>query len=107
MYCIQHCFICRPSDSTVSEDAGIEPRTIVTTALAVSRSNHSAKFHPHFSGFKFVNRLSLNTSCLNKKKEGQRPFLCPKRFYFASLRLEKKLRNPAERFSPEALHDVH
>jgi hypothetical protein len=24
MYCIQHCFICRPSDSTVSEDAGIE-----------------------------------------------------------------------------------
>ncbi len=25
MYCIQHCFICRPSDSTVSEDAGIEP----------------------------------------------------------------------------------
>jgi hypothetical protein len=25
MYVIQHCFICRPSDSTVSEDAGIEP----------------------------------------------------------------------------------
>jgi hypothetical protein len=23
MYFIQHCFICRPSDSTVSEDAGI------------------------------------------------------------------------------------
>jgi hypothetical protein len=23
---IQHCFICRPSDSTVSEDAGIKPR---------------------------------------------------------------------------------
>jgi hypothetical protein len=23
---IQNCFICRPSDSTVSEDAGIEPR---------------------------------------------------------------------------------
>jgi hypothetical protein len=23
-YCIQHCFICRPSDSTVSTDAGIE-----------------------------------------------------------------------------------
>jgi hypothetical protein len=29
MYDIQHCFICRPSDSTVSEDAGIEPRTVV------------------------------------------------------------------------------
>ncbi len=25
---IQHCFICRPSDSTVSKDAGIEPRTL-------------------------------------------------------------------------------
>ncbi len=25
MYFIQHCFICRPSDSIVSEDAGIEP----------------------------------------------------------------------------------
>jgi hypothetical protein len=25
MYVIQHCFICRPSDYTVSEDAGIEP----------------------------------------------------------------------------------
>ncbi len=30
MFVIQHCFICRPSDSTVSEDAGIEPRTVVT-----------------------------------------------------------------------------
>jgi hypothetical protein len=27
MYVIQHCFICLPSDSTVSEDAGIKPRT--------------------------------------------------------------------------------
>ncbi len=32
MYCIQHCFICRPSDSTVSEDAGIEPRTVAASA---------------------------------------------------------------------------
>ncbi len=28
IYDIQHCFICRPSDSTVSEDAGIEPMTL-------------------------------------------------------------------------------
>ena len=42
MYDIQHCFICRPSDSTVSEDAGIEPRTVATTALTVKRSNPSA-----------------------------------------------------------------
>jgi hypothetical protein len=25
-YYIQHCFICRPSDSTVPTDAGIEPK---------------------------------------------------------------------------------
>jgi hypothetical protein len=25
MYVIQHCYICRPSDSTVSEDAGMAP----------------------------------------------------------------------------------
>jgi hypothetical protein len=34
---IQHCFICHPSDSTVSEDAGIEFRTVATLALAVRR----------------------------------------------------------------------
>jgi hypothetical protein len=38
MYDSQHCFICHPSDSTVSEDARIEPRTIATTPLAVRRS---------------------------------------------------------------------
>jgi hypothetical protein len=27
-YYIQHCLICRPSDSTVPTDAGIEPRTV-------------------------------------------------------------------------------
>jgi hypothetical protein len=46
-YCIQHCFIRRPSDSTVSEDAKIEPRTAATSALAVRRSNQSARSHPH------------------------------------------------------------
>jgi hypothetical protein len=45
MYCIQHCFICRPSDSTVSDDAGIEPRTVATSVLSVRRSNHSARSH--------------------------------------------------------------
>ncbi len=39
-YYIQHCFICRPSDSTVPADAGIEPRTFATGALAARRSNH-------------------------------------------------------------------
>jgi hypothetical protein len=47
MYFIQHCFICRPSDSTVSEDAGIEPNTVATSALAVRRSSYSGTSHPH------------------------------------------------------------
>jgi hypothetical protein len=34
-----------PSDFTVSEDAGIETRTIATLAFAVRRSNHSAGSH--------------------------------------------------------------
>ncbi len=46
MYVIQHCFICRPSDSTVSEEAGIEPRTVATLALTDRRSNHLARSHP-------------------------------------------------------------
>ncbi len=46
-YFIQHCFICLPSDSTVSEDAGIEPRTVATSALTVRRSNYSARYLPH------------------------------------------------------------
>ncbi len=41
-YFIYHCFICRPLDSTVSEDAGIEPRTVATLALAGRRSDYSA-----------------------------------------------------------------
>jgi hypothetical protein len=45
-YFIQHCFICCGSYSAVSEDAGIEPRAFATSALAVRRSNHSARSHP-------------------------------------------------------------
>jgi hypothetical protein len=30
MYFIRHCFIGRPSDSTVPENAGMEPRTVAT-----------------------------------------------------------------------------
>jgi hypothetical protein len=35
-YFIQHCFICRPSDSTVPTYAGIESRTVATGALALT-----------------------------------------------------------------------
>jgi hypothetical protein len=59
MYDIQHCFIGLPSDSTVSEDARIEPRTVATTALAVRRSNHSARSH----GWDFMNLYVLYLLC--------------------------------------------
>jgi hypothetical protein len=36
---IQNCFICRLSDSTVSEDARFEPRTVAKFALAVRAVN--------------------------------------------------------------------
>jgi hypothetical protein len=42
-YCILFGFICRLSDSTVSEDAGIEPWTVATSALAV-RSSHQYQY---------------------------------------------------------------
>jgi hypothetical protein len=45
-YYIQKCFICCPSDSTVSEDAGNEPRTFATSALVVRHSKNFARSHP-------------------------------------------------------------
>ncbi len=36
-------------DSTVSEDAGVEPRTVATLALTARRSNHLARSHSHFA----------------------------------------------------------
>ncbi len=44
---IQHCLICRSSDSTMPTDAGIEPRTVATGALTVRPSNHQARSHSH------------------------------------------------------------
>jgi hypothetical protein len=41
MHVIQHCFLCRPPGSTVSEDAEIEPRTVSNLALTARRSNHT------------------------------------------------------------------
>jgi hypothetical protein len=65
MYDIQHCFICRPSDSTGSEDAGIKPRTVATAALAVRRSNHSARSHPQIRLDLIHTRLDLIHSRLD------------------------------------------
>jgi hypothetical protein len=45
IYVIQQSFSCRTSDFTVSEIAGIEPRTVATLALTARRSNHSTISH--------------------------------------------------------------
>jgi hypothetical protein len=47
-YVVQHCFICRPSDSSVSEDARIKSKTVATLALTARRSNQSARSHPYY-----------------------------------------------------------
>ncbi len=73
---VQYCFIWRPSDSTVSEDVGIEPRIVATSALTVRRSSYSAtsqkswsesvmnnpdhiseSLETHFFRFKYLNSL--------------------------------------------------
>ncbi len=50
---IQRCFIYRPSDFIVSEDAGIKIRTVAPFPLAVGRYNHSARSHPVHSYMSF------------------------------------------------------
>jgi hypothetical protein len=62
VYFIPHSFICRPLDSTMWEDAGIEPRTVATLALAVRRSNHSAKSHPRMMDEILDDLLTLQSS---------------------------------------------
>ena len=46
-YIIQHCCICCPSDSSMSEDAEIEPSTVATSALTFRCRNHTIRSHPH------------------------------------------------------------
>jgi hypothetical protein len=50
MHVIQHC----PSDSTVSEDVRIEPRTVTDLALTPRRSNHSARSRPQYGMYERV-----------------------------------------------------
>jgi len=47
MYVIQHCFICRPLNSTVSGDAGIDPKIVETLALAARRFSNLAQSPEH------------------------------------------------------------
>jgi hypothetical protein len=55
-----HCLICRPSDSTVSEDAGIEPRTVATLALTARRSDHLARLTLTARSSNHLTRSHLN-----------------------------------------------
>ncbi len=59
MYVIQQCFFCLPSDSTVSEDAGIETRTVATLALTARRSNHLARSHLRRTNALLVDKTNI------------------------------------------------
>ena len=61
LYFIRHCFICRPSDSTVSEDAGIEHRAVATLDLGQDKvqRTHDTNTLPSQHG-----DWSSNTNCL-------------------------------------------
>jgi hypothetical protein len=61
IYDIQHCFICRPSDSTVSEYAGIEPRTVVTTALTTALTTRLDLIHNFFRNICIIELKSTRT----------------------------------------------
>jgi hypothetical protein len=58
MYTIQHCFICRPSDSTVPEDAGIEPRT------SWDRTQDNTGIEPRITGIEPRTTLGSNPGLL-------------------------------------------
>jgi hypothetical protein len=46
VYFTQHCFVCRPADSDVSEDAGIEPKAVCVEALIMSGYESEAVIVP-------------------------------------------------------------
>jgi hypothetical protein len=52
-------YVIRPSDSTVSEDAGIETRTVATLALTATRSNHSVRSRPQLGYISSTTPLDL------------------------------------------------
>ncbi len=60
-----HCFICRPSDSSVSEDAGIEPRTVLDFGFgSLTLHPHLARSHSHF-GKTFIHNSSASSHPYN------------------------------------------
>jgi len=63
MFVVQHCLICHPSDSTLSEDAGIETRDVATLALVVRSSDHCAIYIIHNSRQDRIMSLSRAIVC--------------------------------------------
>jgi hypothetical protein len=61
MYVIQHCFICRPSDPTVLEDAGIEPRIVATQPDALT-----TRLDVIHRNMKVVGRQSKSNLCIRR-----------------------------------------
>ncbi len=89
-YFIQHCFICRPSDSTMLEDAGIELWTVAKLSLAFRRSNRSARSQ---------NRI---LAVLKNLKQLKQPILL---FPSSSYLFASKL-SPSLKFSAAALYSL-
>ncbi len=73
----QLCFICHPSDFTVSEDAGIEPRTVAsaTTALAVSKARPHAVIYLLPSLFRFEESVTATTNIPSPPTTQRPPFI--------------------------------
>jgi hypothetical protein len=78
--------------STVSEDAGIEPRTIVTLVLTTRRFNHSATYHlylthtclPYFSFiFPMFRMVPRNSQCYHFLHISLHCYLCLTTFIFS------------------------
>ncbi len=64
MYFIQHCIIYRPSDSTLCRRMqGSSPGLLRLLALAVRRSNYSARSHPRLGYISSTSRLDLIHVC--------------------------------------------
>ncbi len=72
IYVIKHCFICRPSDFTVSEDAGIEPKNVATLAFTTKNALttrldliHKIKIVGLLMSTKFGEILQIMSACLH------------------------------------------
>jgi hypothetical protein len=72
IYCtVQRCCLCSASDSTVSEYAGVEPRTVSAPALELRCSDHSARSQKNvlknLKGLKIKKNFKYRTQYLDPK----------------------------------------